>query len=77
MERGTQHMNERDGGLAKHNVKCAAGINWEDAKVIEREEGRMQQKMLDGVEIIKRKRFHCLVIFMCLLNANTCISFSR
>ena len=55
MERATQRMNERDGGLAKHSVECTAGINWEEAKVIGREEGRMQRNMLEGVETIKQK----------------------
>ena len=43
------------GELAKHSVECTAGINWEEAKVIGREEGRMQRKMLEGVETIKQK----------------------
>ena len=55
MDRATNRMNDNDGGLAKHSTECAEGIDWEGSKIIGREEGRVQRKMLEGVETIKQK----------------------
>ena len=48
-------MIEQDGGLAKRSTECGEGINWEGSRIIERENGRAQRKMLEGVETIKQK----------------------
>jgi len=53
VERAEQRMN--DGGLAKHSTECSRGINWEEAKIVGRESGQIQRKMLEGVETMKQK----------------------
>ena len=55
LERATERMNERDGGLAKHSTECEEEINWAEAKIVGKEEGRIQRKMLEGVETLKQK----------------------
>ena len=45
-----QEMNERDGGLAKHAAECQHGIDWENAKIVAKEENWTQRKMLEGIE---------------------------
>ena len=54
-ERATEWMNEQDRGLAKHSTECGEGINWEGSRIMGRENGRTQRKMLEGVETIKQK----------------------
>ena len=54
-ERAEQRMNENDGGLARHSTVCQEGIDWEHAKIIGREKGWTQRKMLEGVETVKEK----------------------
>ena len=49
VERAEQRMNEKDGGLAKYSTECTRGINWEEAKIVGRESGKIQRKMLEGV----------------------------
>jgi len=54
-ERAAQRMNENDGGLARHSSECTQGINWAEARIVGREEGTIQRKMLEGVETMKQK----------------------
>ena len=44
LEHATERMNERDGGLAKHSTECEEEINWAEAKIVGKEEGRIQRK---------------------------------
>ena len=55
VDRATERMNERDGGLAKHSTECNQEINWAESKIVGKEEGRLQRKMLEGVETLKQK----------------------
>ena len=55
VERATKRMNDRDGGLAKHATICQQGINWEEFRIINKEENWMQRKMLEGIETLRQK----------------------
>lgn len=55
MESATRRMNDGDGGLAKHSIECAQGIDWERSKIVGRENKTTQRKMLEGIETIKQK----------------------
>ena len=46
-------MNENDGGLARHSTECTQGIDWAEARIVGREDGTLQGKMLEGVETMK------------------------
>ena len=48
-------MNERDGGLARHAAECQHGIDWENAKIVAKEENWTQRKMLEGIETLQLK----------------------
>jgi hypothetical protein len=65
IERATERMNEQDGGLAKHSTECGEGINWEGSRIMGRENGRTQRKMLEGVETIKQKGMGKKVLNTC------------
>ena len=54
-ERAEQRMNENDGGLARHSTVCQQEIDWEGARIIGREKGWTQRKMLEGVETVKER----------------------
>ena len=55
-EKAQKRMNEGDGGLAKHATLCTHGINWEDSKIINREERWTQRKYLEGIETLRQKQ---------------------
>ena len=55
VERATKRMNDRDGGLAKHATICQHEINWEESKIINKEENWTQRKMLEGIETLRQK----------------------
>ena len=55
IESAQTRMNKADGGLAKHASKCSAGINWEGAKIVGREQKWTQRKHLEGIETLKQK----------------------
>ena len=55
IERATERMNDRDGGLAKHSTECNQGIDWTESRIVGKEEGRLQRKMLEGVETLKQR----------------------
>ena len=55
IDRATTRMNERDGGLAKHAAECQHGIDWENSKIVAKEENWTQRKMLEGIETLRLK----------------------
>ena len=55
MDKATARMNERDGGLAKHAASCQQGIDWENAKIVAKEENWTQRKLLEGIETLRLK----------------------
>ena len=46
-------MNDRDGGLAKHAASCQQGIDWEQARIVGKEESWSQRKLLEGIETLR------------------------
>ena len=54
-ERATKRMNDGDGGLAKHATICTEGIDWENSKIIGREQRWTQRKYLEGIESLRMK----------------------
>ena len=48
-------MNTNDGGLAKHTSICREEIEWENAKIVAREERWTQRKFLEGIESLREK----------------------
>ena len=50
-----KQMNTRDGGLAKHAAICPKGIDWENAKIVAKEQKWTQRKYLEGIETIRLK----------------------
>ena len=48
-------MNERDGGLAKHATTCPQEVDWDNAKIIGKEESWTQRKLLEGIETLRKK----------------------
>ena len=55
MDKATARMNERDGGLAKHAASCQQVIDWENAKIVAKEENWTQRKLLEGIETLRLK----------------------
>ena len=55
IERAKKRMNDGDGGLAKHANSCTHEIDWENAKIINKEQRWTQRKYLEGIETIKLK----------------------
>ena len=48
-------MNRGDGGLAKHVASCDQEIDWENSKIIGKEQKWTQRKYLEGVETLRLK----------------------
>ena len=48
-------MTTNDGGLAKHTSTCGEEIDWENAKIVAREERWTQRKFLEGIESLREK----------------------
>ena len=46
-------MGRDDGGIARHNVDCAAGIDWENSRVVGIEADTRKRKVLEGIESLK------------------------
>ena len=46
-------MNDRDGGLAKHATACQQGIDWDQTKIVGREQNWTQRKLLEGIETLR------------------------
>ena len=55
IERATTRMNDRDGGLAKHASSCSQEVDWEQVKIIGKEENWTQRKLLEGIETLRQK----------------------
>ena len=64
-ERAMERMNEQDEGLGKHITKDGEGINWKGSRIMERENGRTQRMMLEGVDTIKQKGMGKKVLNTC------------
>ena len=54
-ERAQQRMNDGDGGLAKHASVCPSGIDWENARIVAREQRWTQRTYLEGIETLRQK----------------------
>jgi hypothetical protein len=54
-EQAERRMNEGDGGLAKHASICSHGIDWENAKITNREPRWSQRKYLEGIESLRQQ----------------------
>ena len=54
-EAAEKRMNTGDGGLERHAVACESGINWEEAKIVGREQRWRQRKLLEGIESLRQK----------------------
>ena len=52
-DRANSRMNDRDGGLAKHAASCQQGIDWEQARIVGKEESWSQRKLLEGIETLR------------------------
>ena len=55
MERATKRMNDGDGGLAKHASSCPQEVDWENAKIVGKEQRWTQRKYLEGIETLREK----------------------
>ena len=48
-------MNDGDGGLANHASVCPNGIDWENERIVAREERWTQRTYLEGIETLRQK----------------------
>ena len=55
IESANTRMNTNDGGLAKHTSTCTEEIDWENAKIVGREQRWTQRKYLEGIESLREK----------------------
>ena len=55
VESATARMNTNDGGLAKHSTTCTDEIEWNQARIVAREERWTQRKYLEGIESLREK----------------------
>jgi len=55
IQKANERMNTNDGGLAKHASSCTSEIDWENAKVIGKENRWSQRKYLEGIETLREK----------------------
>ena len=62
IERATTRMNDRDGGLARHATTCQREIDWDNAKIIGKEESWTQRKLLEGIETLRMKSQGMIVL---------------
>ena len=53
--RATERMNTGDGGLARHAVSCSHEIDWDNARIVGREQRWTQRKYLEGIESLRQK----------------------
>ena len=47
IEKTMEQMNERDGERERNSTECGECINWEASRIMRRENGRKQGKMLE------------------------------
>ena len=55
LENASRRMNEGDGGLARHSTTCPHDIDWENARIVGREQRWTQRKYLEGIETLRKK----------------------
>ena len=48
-----ERMGKEDGGLARHNVNCLSGVDWENTSVVAKESGLRQRKVKEGIESLR------------------------
>ena len=49
-----ERMGKEDGGLARHNVNCLSGVDWENTSVVAKESGLRQRKVKEGIESLRK-----------------------
>ena len=54
-DQALKRMNEGDGGLARHATICPHDIDWDNAKIVNKEQGWTQRKYLEGIESLRQK----------------------
>ena len=54
-ESASRRMNEGDWGLARHSTTCTHEIDWENARIVGREQRWTQRKYLEGKETLRKK----------------------
>ena len=54
-DQALKRMNEGDGGLARHATICPHDIDWDNAKIVSKEQGWTQRKYLEGIESLRQK----------------------
>ena len=54
-EQALKRMNDGDGGLARHATICPHDIDWDNAKIVNKEQGWSQQKYLERIESLRQK----------------------
>ena len=54
-ERAEKRMNDGDGGLAKHSSICSSNVDWDNSKIIGKEQKWTQRKYLEGIESLRQK----------------------
>ena len=55
LESASRRMNEGDGGLARHSTTCPHEIDWENARIVGREQRWTQRTYLEGIETLRKK----------------------
>ena len=48
-----ERMGKEDGGLARHSVDCLSGVDWENTRVVAKENGLRQRKVKEGIESLR------------------------
>jgi hypothetical protein len=48
-----ERMGKEDGGLARYNVNCLSGVDWENTSVVAKESGLRQRKVKGGIESLR------------------------
>ena len=54
-DQAKKRMNDGDGGLARHATVCPHDIDWDNAKIVNKEQGWSQRKYLEGIESLRQK----------------------
>ena len=53
LKMANERMGKEDGGLARHNVNCLSGVDWENTSVVAKESGLRQRKVKEGIESLR------------------------
>ena len=54
-DQAKKRMNDGDGGLARHATVCPHDIDWDNTKIVNKEQGWSQRKYLEGIESLRQK----------------------